>query len=43
MPKAYKLFRLCKGCGQKFVVKHKLRLYCDKCRQRAKEAKSKKK
>lgn len=32
MAKNYKLFRECKGCGHKFEVKHKLRLYCDGCR-----------
>jgi hypothetical protein len=37
MVKSYKLFRTCKGCGKKFVVKHKLRLYCDECRQNAKK------
>ena len=30
----YKILRNCKGCGKKFVVKHKLRMYCDKCRQK---------
>jgi ribosomal protein S27AE len=30
--KKYKRFKICKGCGQRFLVKHKLRQYCDKCR-----------
>jgi len=32
--KYYKILRKCKGCGKKFVVPHKLRMYCDKCRQK---------
>jgi len=34
MVKLYKQYRVCKGCNQKFIVQHKLRLYCDNCRQR---------
>ena len=29
--KTYKIKRKCAGCGKEFIVKHKLRLYCDKC------------
>jgi len=28
----YKIVRKCKHCNEKFEVKHKLRLFCDKCK-----------
>jgi len=41
MARAYKIFRKCKGCNKKFLVKHKLRLYCDDCRQKTEDKKKK--
>ncbi len=38
MDRPYKILRKCKGCGKKFIVKHKLRMYCDKCRQKKTKA-----
>jgi len=31
--KLFKRIGVCKACGNKFVVEHKLRLYCDDCRK----------
>lgn len=28
----YKEFRICKSCGQRFEVKHRLRLHCNECK-----------
>ena len=28
----YRRVRICKGCGQKFIVTHRLQLHCSRCR-----------
>ena len=33
MAKKYREFRKCDGCGQRFEVKHKLRVFCDECKK----------
>ncbi|MBS1266569.1 MAG: hypothetical protein MAG795_00536 [Candidatus Woesearchaeota archaeon] len=43
MARKYKIFRKCKGCKKKFLVKHRLRLYCDDCRQKSSGKKKSKK
>jgi hypothetical protein len=34
--KKFKIFRICKGCNKKFRIPHKLRIYCDKCKEKMK-------
>lgn len=34
MGKAYKEYAKCKRCGEKFELRHKLRLYCDECKKK---------